>query len=89
VRLSLVLPISFVEGGSRSGRSWAMTRSHFWPLLGACALAFVFTSWVAPSPHRSARTRAMVFGGVSVFAQMQGGGELSTHPDDHVGGCST
>jgi hypothetical protein len=75
VRLSLVLPISFVEGGVPLGRSWAMTRSYFWPLLGAWLLAFVFAIVISTVAYILGMIVVLVFGGVGLFTQMQGGGE--------------
>jgi hypothetical protein len=78
VRLSLVLPISFAEGGLPIGRSWDMTRSHFWPLLGAFALAFVFSIGVSTVAYALGTTLMMVVGGVGLFTQMQSeGGDFS------------
>ena len=39
VRLSLAGPITFMSGEIHVFRSWSMTKGHFWPLLGAYALA--------------------------------------------------
>jgi hypothetical protein len=74
VRLSLVLPISFVEGGVPLGRSWAMTRSYFWPLLGAWVLAFVFALVISTVAYILGMIVLLVFGGIGLVAQMQGGG---------------
>lgn len=41
VRLSLAGPATFVEKKLTLRPAWAMTKGHFWPLLGAC-----FLSWV-------------------------------------------
>jgi hypothetical protein len=77
VRLSLVLPISFVEGGVPLRRSWAMTRSRFWPLLGMWVLAFVFSIVISTVAYIVGMIVLLVFGGLGLVAQMQGGGELS------------
>ena len=68
VRLCLVAPTTFAEQKIAIKESWAMTRGHFWPLLGMAVLAGVMSMLVGLLGSIVIAPLNLIFGGLESLA---------------------
>ena len=66
VRLWLVAPMAFAEGGIPLRRGWRLTRGRFWPLLGGLALSCLILAAIAAVVFALRTLVAAAVGGVGV-----------------------
>lgn len=72
IRLSLALPITFVEKRIAIFDSWSLTKGRFWPLLGMALLAIVFVVVVSfLGSLVSGALVALTGGGFAALAEVQ------------------